>query len=205
MLSGGSKRAKSKEGIIDRSAEQELPCYGYQFKIKNHQSLKKKSKGVRYLVYSDNVQNMSGASTFKQHKTLMKAMKIITLKPPKEQIDELFKILSKDVNDIKDTIKVLLEMELKDSLKKQIIIGFLLNLRVSEEYQYLSNSEYSDIVEATYKLNPQFFVESIYNKMRDWRFPSLNLKEENILKEEIRNRIDTLIRESAISDRSPSN
>ncbi|GAG80382.1 unnamed protein product, partial [marine sediment metagenome] len=42
--------------------------------------------------------------------------------------------------------------------------------------------------------------KSIYHKMKFWRFPSLNLKEENILKEEIRNRIETLIRDSAISD-----
>ncbi|GAH84916.1 unnamed protein product, partial [marine sediment metagenome] len=122
-----------------------------------------------------------------------------------EKINSLFKIFSKDVNHIKDTIKVLLEMELKDRWKKQEIIRFLLDLRVSEEYKYLSNSEYVDIVEATYKLNPQFFVKSIYRDMKSWRFPSLNLKEENILKEEIRNRVETLIRESAISDGSPSN
>ena len=76
---------------------------------------------------------------------------------------------------------------------------------MSEEYQCLSNSEYVDIVEATYKLNPQFFVKSIYRDMKSWRFPSLNLKEENILKEEIGNRVETLMRESAISDGSPSN
>jgi len=102
-------------------------------------------------------------------------------------------------NFIKDTIRVILER------KKQEIKEFLLDLRISEEYQYLSNSEYVDIVEATYKLNPQFFMTSVYREMKSWRFPSLNLKEENILKEEIRNRVESLIKGSAISDESPSN
>ena len=48
-------------------------------------------------------------------------------------------------------------------------------------------------------------MESIYNKMRDWRFPFLNLKEERTLKEEMIKHIETLIRESAISDGSLSN
>ncbi|GAG93112.1 unnamed protein product [marine sediment metagenome] len=70
-----------------------------------------------------------------------------------EQIDIIFKILSKDVNHIKDTIKVILEMELKSKWKSKEIASLLLNLRVAEEYQRFTDSEYADIVESAYKLN----------------------------------------------------
>jgi len=190
VLSGGSRRSKTLKTLLESS-----PTYGYQFPIRNHMHLKKKGNGVSYHWIQD------------------KQLKKITIKltskasqaEREEKINSLFKILSKDVNHIKDTIKVLLEMELKDRWKKREIIVLLEDLRISEEYKYLSNSEYVDIVEATYKLNPQFFMKSIYREMKSWRFPSLNLKEENILKEEIRNGVEALIRESAISDESPSN
>jgi len=162
----------------------ELGIYGYVIPIKNIYRLKRDSNSIRYrTILGDRVSGINlkialGESQAKRE----------------EEINTIFKILSKDVNDIKDTIRVILER------KKQKIKEFLLDLRISEEYQYLSNSEYVDIVEATYKLNPQFFMESIYRELKSWRFPSLNQKEENILKEEIRNRVETLIRESAISD-----
>jgi len=190
VLSGGSRRSKALKTILESSIN-----YGYQFPIRNHMYLKKKGNGVSYQCIQ--------VSQLK--KITIKLTSKASQAEREEQINSLFKFLSKDVNHIKDTIKVLLEWELKDRWKKQEIIRFLKDLRVSEEYQYLSNSEYMDIVEATYKLNPQFFMKSIYPKMKSWRFPSLNLKEENILKEEIRNRVETLIRESAISDGSPSN
>jgi hypothetical protein len=51
-------------------------------------------------------------------------------------------------------------------------------LRKNEEYQDISDSEYLDIVKETYRLNPQFFMDFIYPKMKSWRFPSfLSIKE----------------------------
>ena len=39
-FSGISKRARGKTDLIESSLDQELPCYGYQFQIKNHVNLK---------------------------------------------------------------------------------------------------------------------------------------------------------------------
>ncbi|GAG82908.1 unnamed protein product, partial [marine sediment metagenome] len=72
-----------------------------------------------------------------------------------EQVNIIFKILSKDANHIKETIKVILEIELKNKEKSKEIATLLLNLRLAEEYQTLTDSEYTDIVETTYKMNPQ--------------------------------------------------
>ena len=200
---GGSssrKRDKIKGRLIDGSLEQELPCYGYQFSIKNHSGLEKMysslkvAYGIRYVVVEDNL----------VYNTQINLPPGTSQTKLEEQVNTLFKILCKDKNQVLNIIKEYLEIVFPKRKRAELLQIFL-HLRTKEEYSDISNSEYVDIVEATYKLNPQFFVKSIYHEMNDWRFPSLNLKEENILKEEIRNRIETLIRESAISDESPSN
>ena len=184
LLSGGSKRAKSGESLIEASLGQELPCYGYQFKRKNYFRFHKKSKGVRYSVVSDNVQNMSGASTFKQLRTLSKAMRIITITPPIEQRDELFEILIKeDVDQIVDRFRGLHDM----GLRKDFLKG-LRSLWEIKEYRYLSDSEKLDAVLAVYEIDPELFMSSIYPEMKTWNFPSfLRVKEdlfEKVLKKE---------------------
>ena len=63
---------------------------------------------------------------------------------------------------------------------------------VNKELNYIYDCEQLDFVEATYKLNPQLFVKSIYPKMGYWRFPFLSLNEEKILKEKLIKRIETL-------------
>jgi len=163
VLSGGSRRSKALKTILESS-----PIYGFQFPIRNHIFLKKKWNGVSYQCIQDN-----------QLKILhIKLTSKTSQAKREEQINAIFKILSKDVNHIKDTIKVILERKLKDRWKKREIIALLKDLRVSEEYQDISDSEYLDIVRETYRLDPQFFMKSIYPKMKSWRFPSfLSIKE----------------------------
>jgi len=157
LPSGGSQSSKALKTILESS-----PTYGFQFPIRNHMYLKKKWNGVSYKCIQDN-----------QLKILhIKLTSKTSQAKREEQINAIFKILSKDVNHIKDTIKVILERKLKDRLKKREIIALLKDLRVSEEYQDISDSEYLDIVRETYKLDPQFFMDFIYPKMKSWDFPS---------------------------------
>ncbi|MBY8988696.1 MAG: hypothetical protein KGD61_09600 [Candidatus Lokiarchaeota archaeon] len=166
VITGNSARYKALKTILESS-----PTYGYQFPIRNHMFLKKKGNGVSYQCIQDNQ---------------LKRIKIkLTSKAShaerEEKINSLFKILSKDVNHIKETIEVLLEMVLKDRWKNRFIYDFLEDLRVSEEYQDISDSEYLDIVRETYQLDPRFFLKSIYPKMKSWKFPSfINVKGELI-------------------------
>ena len=145
------RRYQAKQTILESS-----PTYGYQFPIRNHIYLEKKRKGVSYLYIQDN-----------QFKRIEITLPMETPQAKREeQIDIIFKILSKDVNHIKDTIKVILEMELKSKWKSKEIASLLLNLRVAEEYQRLTDSEYADIVESAYKLNPQGFMTYVYPQIK---------------------------------------
>ena len=152
------RRNRAKNAILETS-----PTYGYQFPIRNHINLLKGWNGVRYLCVQDN-----------QFKLIQIELPYETTQAKREeQIDIIFKILSKDVNHIKDTIKVILEMELKNKWKSKKISTLLLNLRVAEEYQHLTDSEYTDIVETTYKMNPQFFMTYVYPQIESISQPSI--------------------------------
>jgi len=176
-LSGGSKRAESKESLIDGSTKQKLPCYGYQFKRKNFFELKKKSNGVKYIVYSDDVQNTSGASKFKQRKNLMKDMKFITIKLPTGLIDELYELLMKeDVDQIVEKFRAILVM---GKVVRKSFLKELHSLWELKKDDYLSDSEKLDVVLGVYELDPELFMKSIYSEMKTWNFPAfLNIKDE---------------------------
>jgi len=152
-VGGDYVRYGSKELLLESSL-----TFGYQFPNSIHINLKKIWDGVSYLCIQDN------------------QFKLIQIKLPmqanrKEQVNTIFKILSKDVNHIKDTIKVILEMGLKNKLKSKEIANFLISLRVSEEYQHLTDSEYKDIVEITYKMNPQFLMTYVYPQIESINQP----------------------------------
>jgi len=64
-------------------------------------------------------------------------------------------------------------MVLKNKWKSKEIANILLGLRVTEEYQRLTDSEYKDIVETTYKMNPQFFMTYVYPQIESINQPSI--------------------------------
>jgi len=66
------------------------------------------------------------------------------------------------VNQIMNNIKE--ELANPEPSSKRIITH-LTDLRSKEEYQSLSDSEFYDIVGETFKLNPEFFMKSIYEEM----------------------------------------
>ena len=181
-VTGGSKRDKSKTGIIEGSTSQEIPCYGYQFKTNNHVELKKKSNGLLYSVIVDKVENLNNISSLKQVKALVQAKRQVRITLPytkKEEINNLFKILCKNVNHTVNSFLEIYEMGLNEELKRGEFLYRLRRLWDSEEYRQLSDSEYVDIVEAVYNLDPEFFMTLIYPKMMSWTFPSfLKVKSE---------------------------
>ncbi|MFX1321022.1 MAG: hypothetical protein ACFFAQ_05185 [Promethearchaeota archaeon] len=88
-FSGRSRRAKEKKHIIDGSIYQELPCYGYQFPIKNHTGLSKNdlSYSVRYHFKIDNRRC------------------IFSIKAPKSSNKEKSVIIMHDIFDILSKVK----------------------------------------------------------------------------------------------------
>ncbi len=169
-FSGGSKRAKSKTGIIDASTHQELPCYGYQFPLKDHFKLKKKKDGITYIlpiIVMDKVEKIWFTRITLAH-------------PNMEQINNLFEAFWKkqSVNQIVDKFRNI------QKIKKKKSIVFLDSLRLLwkwEEYQHLSDSDYLYIIKEAYKLDPELFMTSIYPRMMSWKFPSfLSIKKEII-------------------------
>ncbi|MFX0081246.1 MAG: hypothetical protein ACFE94_05785 [Candidatus Hodarchaeota archaeon] len=191
IIANGKLRERGKIGMIEGSTHQELPCYGFQFKITNHVRLKKKSNGIVYIVLAYKVLielvksykiNISNLSRTNQINALLLAMRKVRLTLPsskKEDINNLFGALCKNVYQTINSFIELHELGLVKEIKQ---IEFLYRLRKlwdSEEYQHLSNSEYLEIVEAVYNLDPQFFMTMVYPKMMSWTFPSfLNVKSE---------------------------
>ncbi|MFX1407380.1 MAG: hypothetical protein ACFFBW_10510 [Promethearchaeota archaeon] len=180
--SGSYERAKSKEGIGDHSLDQDIPCYGYQFKKKNLFGLGKTSNRVAYLIRKDEIQDMSGASSFKQRMMLAKATNIISIEPPIEQIDELYDHLfpKEDVNQIIERFRKVQDMGLSEKNKKKVFQSYSKSLEALwklKNYQYLSDSEKMDIVLGVYKIDPELFISLIYPEMNNWEPLSfLNIK-----------------------------
>lgn len=182
-FSGGSKKAKSKRKLIETSIYQELPCYGYQFPLKNQVRLKKKKDGVtlwcglygdKAVPYVDKIEKIY----FLQIKLprYYQGTKIINYK---DQINKLFEVLRMDANQIIDIFGELHEMGLDQTLKEKTFLAILRQLRLSKLTQHLSDSEYLDIVKAVYNFDPEFFMTLIYPKMMSWTFPSfLKVKSE---------------------------
>ena len=50
------------------------------------------------------------------------------------------------------------------------VVDYLRDLRIKEEYQSLSNTEYYDIVGETIKLNPDIFMKHIYGDRRFYQY-----------------------------------
>jgi hypothetical protein len=191
LLSGGSKRAKSREEFVDKSAKQKLPCYGYHFDTQNHVRLKKKSNGILYSIFGEKVKNIGHLSRMKQFKELVKVIKMVRITlpyPNRETIDRIYEVLSKNVNQTFNAFLELHEMGLNPKLKRNEYLYRLKKLWNSEEYQGRPDSEYLDIVDAVYNLDPEFFMTYIYPKMMSWKFPSF-LKIKNQIIENLQGQV----------------
>ena len=175
---GNRDKRKSKEKLIEGSFRQELPCYGYQFPIKNHSSLQKRKDGIKKTLAIWDKGKPKG----------FKWVTIILTHPDREKIDNLFGVLCKDTNQIVDSLKELHEDEFLHWRVKRN--NFVDNLK-SEECNHRSDSDYLYIVEETYKLDPELFMTYIYPKMMSWKYSKFIS-----VKEEIKSLIDQLSKES---------
>lgn len=175
-VTGGSKRNKSKTAILEGSTSQKLPCYGYQFKIKNLSGLKKKKNYIKYFVLLSEFENLTEAPTPKELEKLVRIINI-TLPYKKEalslKLNTLYEILCQDKN------QILLQIRELHAKGIPIIPDFIKILRINEEYKQITDVEYLDIVRETYNLNPEHFMKSIYPEMKSWKLSSfLKIKNE---------------------------
>ena len=162
IYSGGSKRAESKKKLIESA-----PLYGYNFQIKNHFSLTKVVKLFRSIMYRIMIDDR---------------ICLISINPDYSlHLDKIFELLRKDVSQVLNLIDEVNKTEMLEEDKQKAIVSILEALRTSEEFQQFSDSDFYDIVGETFKLDPEFFMKSVYPQMMSWDFSSfLSVKEETI-------------------------
>ncbi len=164
VFTGGAKRKERKEEIFESTP------FGYQFPIKNHWGLSK-IKLLHIVAYNIHIKN----------RICLLTIKPLDKKKREEDLNSIFNLLRKDTEEVLALINNLYEFDKGEKWKKKLIPNILKSLHISEEYIDLSDSDYLNIVKETYKLDPEFFMNSIYPKMMSWDFPSfLTVKEEVI-------------------------
>ncbi|MHA2051846.1 MAG: hypothetical protein ACW986_19715 [Promethearchaeota archaeon] len=161
-LSGGSRREQSK-----RSFEAASPRYGYDFPIWNHTELTILLGGVRYALKIDN-------------RTV-----VIVVKPSqsnKEQhLNSIFEILSQNADQAIDVLHEINVTEKHPKMRRKFILSILMQLRKSKEYQKITESEYLNIIEEAFRLDPSFFMSSIYPKLESWDHSSYTPVKEKVI------------------------
>jgi len=146
------------------------PVFGYIFQIKNHTRLGKINL-LHIVGYSLNIDKRKCDISIKPTDTSKR----------EEHLNKIFDLLRQDANEVLDVINEVYETELLEKNKRRMILVVLKALRKSEEFADLSDSDFLNIVKETYKLDPEFFMNSVYPKMISWKFPSfLSVKEELI-------------------------
>lgn len=200
--SGKYARSKSIKSVTESIKHQELPCYGYQFKFKDNEGLKKKIDGVRYLVTIGDISTMSSTQKVKA----LREVKITLDQPNEEEINNLFELLCKDVNQIIDTIKELHEMNLSQKMKLREFLrivhpmlyfpsqGSIVSKLQGDDIHLFSDTDYLEIVKEVYKIDPEFFMSSLYPKMMSLKYHKY-ISEMDI-KEEVKKLVDQLSKSS---------
>ncbi|MHA2289111.1 MAG: hypothetical protein ACXABG_10025 [Promethearchaeota archaeon] len=163
VFTGGTKKAERKNALIESS-----PVLGYQFRTKNHWGLSK-SKTFHIVAYFVNIDKYKATISIKP----------TTKSKRDEHLNNIFDILRKDADEVLDVIKEIKETEIQEKRRLKMLSGSLKVLFIGDEFTHLSDSDRIRIIVETYKLDPEFFMASIYPKMKPWDIPSfLSLKEE---------------------------
>jgi hypothetical protein len=162
VFTGGSKRSERKEEL--KSSK----LFGYQFPIKDHWALGK-SNFLHLVAYF-----------VKRNKFKCR----VSIKPTNQSKREadlvaIFNLLRKTPAEAIDVIKQIYDFEKIEKFARRQIWGILKSIWKGEEYLGVPNSDILNIVLETYKLDPEFFENSIYPKMVAWKNDSfLKIKEE---------------------------
>jgi hypothetical protein len=162
VFTGGSKRSERKEEL--KSSQ----LFGYQFPIKDHWGLGKSNflHLVAYFIMRD------------------KFKCTVSIKPTNQSKREadmvaIFNLLRKTPEEAINVIKQIYDFEKLEKFARRQIWGILKSIWKGEEYLGVPNSEILNIVVETFKLDPEFFENSIYPKMVAWKNESfLNIREE---------------------------
>jgi len=134
--------------------------YGYHFPIKNGTRLDK-SNLLHQIAYHMKIEN----------RKCFIFIKPTDISKREEDMSKVLDLLRSDANEVLDSIKeVYVTLIGKD--KRSAILGALKSLRKSEGYTHLSDSDFLEIVKETYKLDPEFFMSTIYPKVKSWKFSS---------------------------------
>jgi hypothetical protein len=164
VFTGGSKRSERKEEL--KSSQ----LFGFQFPIKAHWGLSKSNflGRVAYVIKMDNL------------------ICTISIDPTDElkrdgDMVAIFNMLRKNPAETLNVIKDIYDYEKLEKFARRQIWGILKSIWKGEEYLGVPTSDLLDIVIETYKLDPGFFMNSIYPKMIAWNNQSfLAVKEELI-------------------------
>ncbi|MFX0074325.1 MAG: hypothetical protein ACFE96_02705 [Candidatus Hermodarchaeota archaeon] len=174
ILDGG----KSMKFVVDSSLHQELPCYGYNFEINCQlRIIKKRQLILPFIGLWVIVDNREDTSKLPKVEELREAPRyLMIMLNDKMKMNTLYEIMRNNVNDVFKIIKNQLE---KAHPLDYLILNLLNSLRLSDKVQRFTDSEYIYILRETYKLNPEFFMTTIYPEMKSWNSSSfLSLKKE---------------------------
>ena len=169
VFTGGTKRSERKDFLI-----KSCPVFGYQFPTEIPKSLFKKKQTVGYFA------------------TINKLKYNFTIKPSDksktgDHVNNIFDILRKDVDEVLAIIQEIYDKETSEQKIQKRILEVLSSMfrgqkmlnMILEDLRHFSDSDKIKVILETYKLDPEFFMGSIYPKMASWDFPSfLSLKEQ---------------------------
>ena len=202
-VSGKYTRGKTKKGVTGSYSQQELPCYGYQFKTRESEALKKKVDGIKYVVNTaQDISNLSRTQWAKENRLV----EITLVDPTDEKINNLFELIRRKPNQILESIRELHEMKLPPKIKQLHFIqklavgsyfpssGKIVSRLQGEDANYFSESDYLKIVKEIYQLDPEFFMTSLYPKLMSVKFAKFQTVKD--LKEKIIALIEQLNKES---------
>jgi len=158
LIQRSIRNRKTKKEHLDSSIKQDLPCYGYQFPI-NSFGLQKKTSSVAYTFYIDNDLNFITITLPIWPSTSITGDRIAGEAIREGKLSKIFDILKKDPNQVLDFIKAELEWEIPSHKN---IVSILYNLQKDEEYKDFTDADFYDVIRGTYKLNPKFFMDSVY-------------------------------------------
>lgn len=148
------------QGIRRKDNFRSSSIYGYHFSIKNRTGLSK-----------INLLHSIGYDIKINKRKCIISIKTTDTSEKREHMNKIIDILRSDASEVLDVIKEVYETEI-GKYKRRTILLILKGLRKMEGYTHLSDSDFLDIVKETYKLEPDFFMTSIYRKMTNWDFPS---------------------------------
>ena len=152
-LSGGSRREERR-----RSIEATTPRYGYDFPIWGHRELNILFGSVKYAL------------------KLGERTVLISIKPTgtniEQHINNIFEMLSQNADQVIELLHEIDETEIHPKMKRNYILSILRQIRKSKEYQKITESEYLNIIEEAFKLDPSFFMSLVFPKLESWEHSS---------------------------------